>query len=117
MALRRVIDLQLLLPSVPCGIELALASIDARTDRVMLAHLRRPFLVMRTLGSFNHPGPDEAPIAILLRQAAQKAAVGHDPPIGGPAWVAAQAGPLLTKHRQNTASRSYKGGLGAAITH
>src|SRR5215468_2951337 len=38
-------------------IELAFASVDAGADYVMLAHLPRPFLVMRTLGSFNHPGP------------------------------------------------------------
>ncbi|HWX85385.1 MAG TPA: hypothetical protein VNZ48_17460 [Xanthobacteraceae bacterium] len=40
--------------------------------------------------------------------------MGHDPTIGSPAWVATQAGPFLTKHRQNTDSRSYKDGLSAA---
>jgi hypothetical protein len=35
--------------------------------------------VMRTLSSFNHSGPDEVPIAILLRQAALKASMGTDP--------------------------------------
>jgi len=34
---------------------------------------------MRTLGSFNHPGPDEVPTAILLRKTALKASVGIDP--------------------------------------
>ncbi|HEX9587408.1 MAG TPA: hypothetical protein VGA15_06635, partial [Bradyrhizobium sp.] len=38
-----------------------------------------PSLVMRTLSSFNHSGPDEVPIAILLRQTALKASVGIDP--------------------------------------
>jgi hypothetical protein len=62
----------------------------------MFGHLRRPFLVMRTLGSFNHPGPDEEPIVILLRSTARKAVMGYDPTIGGPAWVATQAGPFLS---------------------
>jgi hypothetical protein len=43
--------------------------------------------------------------------------MGHDPTIGGPAWVATQAGPFLTKHRQNTDSRSYKDGLSESETH
>src|SRR3954447_24167332 len=34
---------------------------------------------MRTLGSFNHTGPDEVPIAISLRPEPQKASVGIDP--------------------------------------
>jgi hypothetical protein len=34
---------------------------------------------MRTLSSFNHSGPDEVPIAILLRQTALKASMGTDP--------------------------------------
>jgi hypothetical protein len=42
----------------------------------MFAHLPRPFLVMRTLGSFNHPGPMKRPTAILLRMTALKASVG-----------------------------------------
>src|SRR4029078_5238905 len=37
--------------------ELAFAGINLATQHVMLVHLRRPFLVMRTHGSFNHPGP------------------------------------------------------------
>jgi hypothetical protein len=32
---------------------------------------------MRTLGSFNHPGPDEVPIAILLQNSALKGCGGH----------------------------------------
>jgi hypothetical protein len=48
---------------------------------------------MRTLGSFNHPGPDEVPIAILLRKTALAASVGIDPidrrpsPGGHPGWA------------------------------
>jgi hypothetical protein len=53
---------------------------------------------MRTLGSFNHSGLDEEPIAILLRRTANCASMGHDPTIGGPAWAATQAGPFLTEH-------------------
>jgi hypothetical protein len=34
---------------------------------------------MRTSSSFNHTGPDEEPIVILLRNAALKASVGIDP--------------------------------------
>jgi len=34
---------------------------------------------MRTLGSINHPGPDEVPTAILLRRTALAASVGIDP--------------------------------------
>jgi hypothetical protein len=52
-----------------------------------------PSLVMRTFSSFNHLGPDEVPIAILLRQSALKASVGTDPierrPSSGghPSWA------------------------------
>jgi len=28
--------------------------------------------------------------------------VGNDPPIGGPAWVASQAGPFLAERAHNT---------------
>src|SRR4051812_49215073 len=48
---------------------------------------------MRTLSSFNHSGPDEVPIAILLRLTALKASMGIDPierrpnPGGHPGWV------------------------------
>jgi len=35
---------------------------------------------MRTLGSINHPGPDEVPIAILLQVSPEnRASVGYDP--------------------------------------
>jgi len=36
--------------------------------------------------------------------------VGNDPTIGGPARVAARAGPFLTERSHNTDSRYYKGG-------
>jgi hypothetical protein len=61
-----IVDLQAVLTAVQRDIELIFARVDAGRRCGMLAHLRRPFLVMRTLGSFNHPGPDEEPIAILL---------------------------------------------------
>src|SRR5712671_7625168 len=38
-------------------IELVFAGIDPGADHARLAHLRGPFLVMRTYSSFNHPGP------------------------------------------------------------
>jgi hypothetical protein len=57
---------------------------------------------MRTLGSFNHSGLDEEPIAILLRRTANCASMGHDPTIGGPAWAATQAGPFLPEHTNYT---------------
>jgi len=57
MALFGVVDLQPFRSAGERHIELALAGVDAGADHAMLAHLRRPFLVMRTLGSFNHPGP------------------------------------------------------------
>src|SRR6266545_2721650 len=91
VAVRSVVDLQLLRTLIERRIELAFAGIDAGADHVMLAHLRRPFLVMRTLGSFNHTGPDEEPIAILLRTSALAAAVGNDPTIGGPARAATRS--------------------------
>src|SRR5262249_33999641 len=78
-------------------LELVFAGIDAGADHAMLAHLPRPFLVMRTHGSFNHPGPDEEPTAILLLSAALAASVGHDTTIGGPAPAATPARPLLTE--------------------
>src|SRR5262249_34333127 len=91
VAIRCVIDLQLRRTFIERRIELAFAGIDAGADCVLLAHLRRRFLVMRTLGSFNHTGPDEEPNAILLRKSALAAAVGNDPTIGGPARVAARS--------------------------
>jgi len=52
---------------------------------------------MRTLGSFNHSGLDEEPIAILLRRTANCASMGHDPTIGGPIRVATRVGPFLAE--------------------
>src|SRR6266436_5436394 len=57
MTNRSVVDLQPLRATTERHLELAFAGIDAGTDCAMLAHLLRPFLVMRTHGSFNHPGP------------------------------------------------------------
>jgi hypothetical protein len=93
VTLRGVVDLQLLRAAIERNVELPFAGIDPSADRGTFSHLRRPFLVMRTLGSFNHPGPDEAPIAILLRKTALKAPVGIDPidrrpSLGGhPGWA------------------------------
>src|SRR5262249_42275537 len=92
-----VVDLQPLRAAMQRHLELVFAGIDAGADHAMLAHLPRPFLVMRTHGSFNHPGPDEEPTAILLLSAALAASVGHDPTIGGPARVAPRAGPFFTE--------------------
>jgi len=69
---------------------------------------------MRTLGSINHPGPDEEPIAILLRTAVLYAAMGYDPTTGGPARRAIRAGPFLTERIHYTGPRSYKDGLSVA---
>src|SRR5213592_101732 len=52
-----IVDLQLIRAFVDRHVQLVLAGIDPGAHGVMLAHLLRPFLVMRTLGSFNHPGP------------------------------------------------------------
>jgi hypothetical protein len=60
---------------------------------------------MRTLGSINHTGLDEEPIAILLRRTAQCASMGYDPTIGGPAWAAAWAGPFLAEHTDHSRAR------------
>src|SRR5215510_1303799 len=67
VAISIVGHLKLLSTSIDRHIELVLCRVDAGADHAMLAHLPRPFLVMRTLGSFNHPGPSEEPIVILLR--------------------------------------------------
>src|SRR5882672_4486311 len=105
MTICSVLDLQLVRMLLDRHIELAFAGVDAGADYGMLAHLRRPFLVMRTLGSFNHPGPMKTPIAILLRTAALKASVGFDPTTGGPARVAARAGPFLMERTHSNRSR------------
>src|SRR4051812_34577716 len=65
---------------------------------------------MRTLGSFNHAGPDEVPIAILLRRQPLRLRWATIRSIGGPASVATKAGPFLTERCQRNASRLYKGG-------
>src|SRR6202011_2399730 len=62
-----IVDLQPIGALIESHIEFTFAGIDTGAHHGMLAHLRRPFLVMRTLGSFNHPGLDEEPAAILLR--------------------------------------------------
>jgi hypothetical protein len=93
VTLKRIVDLQLLRAAVERHIELPFAGIDPGTDRGTLGHLHRPSLVMRTLSSFNHAGPGEVPIAILLRKTALAASVGIDPinrrpSLGGhPGWA------------------------------
>src|SRR5207247_2955561 len=52
-----IVDLQLIRAFVDRYVQLVLACIDPGAHGAILAHLLRPFLVMRTLGSFNHPGP------------------------------------------------------------
>src|SRR5439155_20801300 len=52
-----IVDLQLIRAFVDRHVQLVLAGIDPGAHGAILAHLLRPFLVMRTLGSFNHPGP------------------------------------------------------------
>src|ERR1043166_9998848 len=82
MSLTSVLDLQPIWAAIKSHIEFAFAGIDTGADHGMPAHLRRPFLVMRTLGSFNHPGLDEEPAAILLRNSPQGSGAG-DPTTGG----------------------------------
>jgi hypothetical protein len=81
MAFRAVVDLQPLGAAIECYVKLVFAGIDAGAYRVMIAHLPRPFLVMRTLGSFNHPGPMKS--RSRSRSAAALAAREH--PIRRPA--------------------------------
>src|SRR5262249_9819373 len=76
VTLRGVVELQLLGTLIDRHIELAFAGVDAGAGYGMLTHLRRPFLVMRTLRSFNHPGPMKKPIAILLRTQPSRLRVG-----------------------------------------
>jgi hypothetical protein len=59
---------------------------------------------MRTLGSFNHPGHDEEPTAILLTSSPQGSGA-DDPAIGGPARAATRVGLFLTEHPNSTDSR------------
>ena len=100
MALGGVIHLQADRTLCQSDIKLTFAGVDPGADRDRLAHLRRPFLGMRTLGSFNHPGPMKRPIAILLQTSALKAAMGCDPTIGDPARVATRAGSFLSEPSQ-----------------
>jgi hypothetical protein len=62
---------------------------------------------MRTLGSFNHPGRDEEPTAILLRNSPQGSGAG-DPTAGDPARVATRAGSILMQHPHSSDSHQYK---------
>ena len=57
VAIRGVVDLHFLDAFRERHIELVLTSVDTGAGYAMLAHLPRPFLVMRTHSSFNHPGP------------------------------------------------------------
>src|SRR5260370_28204100 len=57
IALGAIVDLQPICACVDRDVQLVLAGIDPGAHGAILAHLLRPFLVMRTLGSFNHPGP------------------------------------------------------------
>src|SRR6266403_718939 len=54
---RVVRDLPAQLAAVDGNVQFGLGHVDSGHDCVSLAHLPRPFLVMRTPGSFNHPGP------------------------------------------------------------
>ena len=77
VSFRRVVDLQLRRAAVERDVELPFAGVNPGTDCGTLSHLRRPSLAMRTLGSFNHPGPDEVPIAISLRKTVLQGFGGH----------------------------------------
>ena len=59
---------------------------------------------MRTLGSFNHPGPMKMPIAILLRSRPYGSGA-LDPTTGDPLRVAARSGSFLSERSQNIGSR------------
>src|SRR5262249_9729571 len=54
-------------------------------------------------------GPDEDADRDLATMTALTALVGNDPTIGGPAWVATQAGPFLAGLPPQTDSRSFNG--------
>jgi hypothetical protein len=77
-------------------VELLLGDIDSGDHRASLVHLRRPFLVMRTHGSFNHTGLMKKPTAILLRSS-PKGSGADDPTIGDPLRVAARSGSFLSE--------------------
>src|SRR5207248_2620904 len=76
-----IVDLQLIRAFVDRHVQLVLAGIDPGAHGAILAHLRRPFLVMRTLGSFNHPGPMKS----RSRSCSPAALVAREPPIRRPA--------------------------------
>jgi hypothetical protein len=59
---------------------------------------------MRTLGSFNHPGPMEKPTAILLTSS-PKGSGDDDPTIGDPLRVAARSGSFLAERTRNSKAR------------
>src|SRR5262245_60855685 len=65
---------------------------------------------MRTLGSFNHPGPDEVPTAILLQRQPSRLRWASIRSIGGPVRVAARAGPFLMERCHCKSACLYKGG-------
>src|ERR1043166_3143055 len=106
MSLTSVLDLQPIWAAIKSHIEVAFAGIDTGADHGMPAHLRRPFLVIRPLGSFNHPGLDEEPAAILLRNSPQGSGAGDPTPGAGPGWPPGPA--ELKKHRHFSDSHQYK---------
>ncbi|MDQ8732882.1 hypothetical protein RCO31_34615, partial [Bradyrhizobium sp. LHD-71] len=106
-AFRRIGHLPALLATVKCDVELLLCNIDSGNNRVRLAHLRRPFLVMRTHGSFNHPGPMKMPTAILLANS-PRGSGALDPTIGDPLRVAARSGSFLSEQSDYSGARQYK---------
>src|SRR5215468_4428947 len=97
VTIRSIVQLQLVRTAVQRHIELVFASIDASADHAMLAHLRRPFLVMRTLGSFNHPGPMKKADRDLATEQPSRLRVGAIRRSAGPARVAAWVGPFLAE--------------------
>src|SRR6185437_16015147 len=48
--------LPVLFAAIDGDVQFSLGDVDSGCDCGRLGHLRHPFLVMRTLGSFNHPG-------------------------------------------------------------
>jgi len=61
---------------------------------------------MRTLGSFNHPGPMKSRSRSCSPTAQGSGA--NDPTIGGPPRVRTRGGPFLMEPSHNTDSRQYK---------
>src|SRR5260221_4915810 len=108
VAIRGIVDLQPFAATVERHIEFAFAGIDAGADYARLAHLPRTLPCDANLVFLQPYGPDEEPIAILLRKAALVAAMGYDPTIGGPARAGTPGGPLPSRRCPYTACRSYK---------